>query len=241
MPRFKGIVGLTEQQPEFDYTPEAGHMTTRVFHGTRSAVMSARSQFAALGYRYTTRGMDGGLAELRASISELEGSTAAPINTWQLLGSDQQTDIRLHPYFDAVTVSQMEVIDQKLDDSESVSIADSLANELYEFLRRGQNVFQESRYILRYTQSSSRNFPATISVTGVDKLWTASQIATAHGSIPSTISNAINNIPEPGGKTGYLFRWLKSAPQLEKAYNQSTVITIDWKLDLWPTALYSNA
>lgn len=238
----KGNGGAVPGPVTFEWVGGQGWSTVYRWRGTKSAIMGLayHLQKYELG-EITTQ--DGVIWEMTGRVSRrADGSTEVPINTWELDLSPQTRDLRLHAASQELGDAVLRDINAKLNDPASdVTIPTGDAERLYQHLLRGQDSYLYSSWVLRHTQSASRQYQANVATGGVNKLWSFGQIAALgpEASIQAAVANLAT--PPEAVPTGYSWSWLKQSVSLSKAFAQRTVITQTWILEMWPTWVYAAA
>lgn len=238
----KGNGGPVPQPVTFEWVAGQGWTTVFRWRGTKAAIMGLANLLQKSFEFGDITTQDGVIWEMTGRIARrIDGSAEVPINTWELDQQPATRDLRLHAASQALGDAVLRDINAKLaDPTADVTIPTGDATRLYQLLLRGQDSYFYSSWVLRHTQSASRSYKATLATGGVNKLWTFAQIDAL--APESYIRTAIANLaaaPETV-PTDYSWSWLKQAVSLSKAFQQRTVITQTWILEMWPTFTYDN-
>lgn len=185
-----------------------------------------------------------------------DGTGGIIATQYELLGNNQQFDLRLHPKALALGAPTIKVInnvlngardnDQHLINTESdISAIGTEALTLYNLLlqENGNRAFQKSQYVFRLTQIASNNATINVAYANVEKIYTTEQMLSETGppsGILSAVADAVTG-SDPGIHSGYQYGWLKQTPTVTTAANNKIQVTVEYWLELWSTWIYAPA
>jgi hypothetical protein len=175
---------------------------------------------------------------------------------YELLGNNQQFDLRLHPKAIALGTPTIKKINNVLNNAKDdngrainteaeITTIGGDALQLYNLLlqENGNRAFQKSQYVFRVTQIASNRATINVAYSDVEKIYTTAQMLAETGP-PSGILTAIADAvtgSNPGAHAGYQYGWLKQTPTVTTAANNKIQISVEFWLELWSTWIYDSA
>lgn len=252
-----GIVGLVRVSRRITSSPQYGPGWECVYEGDPASVRAAFLQTAATGVHdiYIEEAGPTWRVTVRSSTDPEGVIPDAPSNTFELIGSSSQKDIREHKFALALGHETIDKIDRLLRRSTAVTdaqvstelSANADAIHLYRLLRQrnGNMAFQVSQYVFRVTTIVSRKSQFAVAYANVNEVYSFSQLITETSPTPDYVVSLtdLQTACQPNDTpTGYTWGWLKQAPTVTNAPGNRTAIQSDFILEEWETAkVYDTA
>lgn len=155
--------------------------------------------------------------------------------TWELDGNEVVKDLFEHPDVASLSQSVVATLKEQLNNFDSgvtvdLSSLSSVNQGWFALLIKGVRQFTSVQWVLRKTVTVPRTYPNQVSLTGVNQLWTPTQIT----GIPSSVLFDINQIEEPSNiPSAFFWSWLKKSPRVSRSSNGRFQMVEEWWLDAW--------
>jgi hypothetical protein len=231
-----------KQKSQAEWVSGQGWTTIDVWEGpTEASILGLISQLA--GYtriRYSSPDGTKWRLEASAPVQTPGGSTnEPPENVWELTGSPETKDIRLHPYFSSVSDANRRAIETAISDKTAPTLTGgdaTLANQLYQYLFRGQTSYYEEQVVLRHTATGATYDDIPPGLGDDLSVFTTAQLPRSE--ITPAVNTALNDLVSPTVPTGYVWGWLKVSTTVRQNVFSKAQLVEEWRLDLWPSVLY---
>ncbi len=231
--------------------PVDGYRTVFTYEGLARDIAALEYYFRRLGAQVEFN-QNSPVATLEAIFSSpQDGTKEEPVNAWELLGNNIQNKSTQHPTFMAYAAdTQQNILReyqryltwQNANDKTKFTVA--LASDQKEFWRLmvlGQDVFYHGQYVLRHTQTVSREYQLKLAHVGIMKIWTTAQVKAAEVSMTDAIEYSVDQIEseKPAEQTGFESGWLKQTPTITERAGNKIEVTQEWWFDNWSTLYYA--
>lgn len=253
--------GIIERLGPITWSRSNGYVTTRVFEGSHFAIDSLIPQLVvSAGADSFSIDRDDATSICTAVFAyEGPGASEVPVDTWEILGNDLQKDIWEHPNVLGYSSAMVAVLRKEVElvqsgsstyDESVAAINTQIAFEgitaptstqiitLFDQILKGLESFVVDQYVLRKSQLITSRYTATIARVGINKIWTTAQVQAAE-SMPTFISNELNQLVAPTARTGYLWGWLKKSPTVTQVAGNKFQVAQEWWLEQWSTFVYT--
>ena len=207
----------------------------------------------------------GPTATLTATVSRdvtgaADNAATDVTTTWDLNSNEVQRDLREHDNVRSLNDNQITDVERaaakakaSTETADASTFIDSGWNaaqkNLFWFFLRDQFNWLDYEFALTKRELVTSYYTVGVSMAGVGKLWTGSQITTAEGALPAAMAASINSIASnttptndgsnmADGSSKWYYRWLKKAPNITQTNGGKFERTTEFWLGLWPTWLY---
>jgi hypothetical protein len=244
----KGTGQATQQVTRKRFTKGVGWEEILVFEGpTQASVYGLAPGMISAGFtQIDVFSPDGIKWRIEGAVArETEGVVEEPQNEWELAGSSESKDIRLHPYYQVISQANLNAIDSAISEHEAPTfVADvgdpsnTRATALYNLLRRGQTNYFYAQHVLQHTLTAASYNDITWAMSDDGYIFTFAQLP--YSEITTAVVAALNTIPNVTAPTGYRWGWLKMPTTVRQNIFSSAQVHEEWRLDIWPTNVYST-
>lgn len=188
----RGTLLALVQNETWDFDPARGYIYRTDYVG------AGQAQMQALQYDYVRAGVACRLTFHRGDSCSLEvedATQAYTIDTWQIVGNDENRDGLSHPVLAstlaAASLDADKIINQmrahlKNDDDPTALFAAGgdfygappIVKAFYSLQLRGSEEYRHSQYVLRHTTNAPNRYTANISDVGVEMVYSTSKLLT---------------------------------------------------------------
>jgi hypothetical protein len=262
---FKGYNGVTRNRERFTWSKTDGWQSEVTYEGSRANIL-AISGNVSLWADDLSIDADGPTATLIARVGrDVTGAAdnaATDVTTsWNLQSNEVQRDLREATVVRGLSETQIVAVERAATNAKAASEAATAASfidgswnttqkNLFWFFVRDQFNFLDHEFVLSKTELVTSYYTVGVSMAGVNRLWTPSQITAAEGSLPDAMAASVTSIASnttpstdgdamPNDSSNYWrYRWLKKAPNITQTSGGKFERSTEWWLALWPTWLY---
>jgi hypothetical protein len=243
-----GTSAATLQPFEYEFRQGAGPTTRVPFKGTYADVVAKANQYISGGYNVSFRKLNGGMAEMMASIgSDVNGVGTGDLpvdespEKWTLTANVVEKDLleSTNSSVTGISAANKQTLREYMDDSKTdVSALTGDAATVAGLIKRGVKSVVIMQPILRAEKLVSSTYETKQSMTRVGHIIPTAKMGTLE-LVPSDIlfnlpSDAAPNADETAG-------WLKMHPTIEDATDGKYRITHEYQFGFWGTILYTIA
>lgn len=247
----KGSSGMTKQANVRRFVKGQGWTTIEVWEGPlEGSAVGLSGDLQLSGFTdIEVRQVQPGVWRVEASIAgQGDGAPEEPVNTWELLSTAEQVDIKFHNKVVAMDDEELrKVVDAVNSPNPEVgpALTSPDAIELYMLMMRGVNSYPRAQYILRHTVKVPNDNDVSAAVEGSMGddflILNSGQLP----SMPSGIGTAVSLIGQPPsmdieGADGdsFFYGWLKQPTNIVTDVFGGTTIVREWWLANWPLFIY---
>ena len=262
---FKGYNGVTQNQQRFSWSKTDGWQSEVTYEGSRLNILAIAGNVSGWADDLSIDA-DGPTASLTARVGrDVTGAAdnaATDVTTsWNLQSNEVQRDLREATVVRGLSETQIVAVERAATNAKAASATATAASfidgswntaqkNLFWFFVRDQFNFLDHEFVLSKTELVTSYYTVGVSMAGVGKIWTSSQITTAEGALPDAMAASITSIvsnttPSTDGdampndsSNFWRYRWLKKAPNITQAAGGKFERSTEWWLALWPTWLY---
>lgn len=160
--------------------------------------------------------------------------------TWELQGNDVVKDIFEHRIIkNAEEIYQKEFKTQLANWDAGIAysildLTDDLAN-MFSIAIHGGRQYIDHQWVIRKTTTVPRSYSVSISVAGVNKLWTTRDLPGISGMVLMDAYAVATAFQYPDGEApaGYYLSWLKKTPSVTRTSSGRFQMIEEWVLDYW--------
>ncbi len=237
----KGNTGITEYDPEIEWSSANGYRATRKFRGLKSDILGQVPSMRQAGYSFRiTPDEDGPFAECTMTAPDAQDGAdpdaEAEITTiWTVAGNDIEKDLESHPDWIGLAQSSRENLrdfknGSKKEGDFTLAAGDTNAEGFKSLIKAGTTSYTISQIVVQRTMTVAPTYSAgAASMTNVNRIYSKGGLTTAE-SIPDTIFFSL-----------LAGQYLKRTPSITQQPNGSYQITNEWwHADTWSTLLYGS-
>ena len=261
---FKGYNGVTQTDTRFTWSKTEGWQSQVVYEGSRAHILGIAGN-VTLWADEIQIDTDGPTSRLTATVGrDVTGAAndaAVDITTtWDLNSNEVQRDLREADAVRSLSDNQITDVERaaaKAKASTETANASTFIGSgwnasqknLFWFFLRDQYNWLDFEFALTKRELVSSLYTVGVSMAGVGKLWTKTQIEAAEGTLPTAMAASISAIASnttpandntnmADGTSKWYYRWLKKAPNITQTTGGKFERTTEYWLGLWPTWLY---
>ena len=262
---FKGYNGVTRNRERFTWSKTDGWQSEVTYEGSRANILNIAGN-VSLWADDLSIDADGPTASLIARVGrDVTGAAdnaATDVTTsWNLQSNEVQRDLREATVIRELSETQIVAVERAATAAKvytETAVASSFIpatgwntaqKNLFWFYVRDQHNFLDHEFVLSKNELVTSYYTVGVSMAGVGKLWTASQITAAEGALPDAMAASVTSIASnttptndglamPDGVNKWYYRWLKKAPNITQTSGGKFERSTEWWLGLWPTWLY---
>ena len=261
---FKGYNGVVQNRERFTWSKTDGWQSEVTYEGSRLNITAIAGN-VRLWADELSIDADGPTASLTARVGRdvtgAAGNSATDVVTsWNLQSNEVQRDLRESDVLHGVSETDIVAVERAATNAKAASeTVDAVAfivagwsaaqKNLFWFFVRDQSNFLDYEFALSKSELVTSYYTVGVSMAGVGKLWTTSQITAAEGALPDAMAASLTSIASnttptndglvmPDGVNKWHYRWLKKAPNITQTSGGKFERSTEWWLGLWPTWLY---
>lgn len=261
---FRGYNGVTQNKQTFQWSKTDGWQSQVTYEGSRMQILGIAGNVSlwADSIDIDTSGPTATLtATVGRDVTGAADNAATDVTTsWDLNSNEVQADLRMHPSTLSLSDNQITAVERAASKAKAASETANASTfidgswngsqkNLFWFFIRDQYNWLDYEFALTKRELVTSFYTIGVSMAGVGKLWTSSQIVSAEGQLPAAMSASItsiesnttpsfNNSTMADGTNKWYYRWLKKAPNITQTTGGKFERTTEYWLALWPTFLY---
>lgn len=256
----RGLQGVVELQAQRRWSRDGGWQTIRTFRArTKPDLEALVTSVQATALDFTITEQNGPVGTLVATFGDQQSGEAdeSTQTTFELLSED--TEERLfnsyrHSLLSDSDKAKLREYIKRTDDGEEVTTAfsDSTNGNLLFRTYKLSDSYNAERWVLRKTQTigsfyrvrlnvvGSGPSDLDVSLAGVGTIFTTAQLIAFETAMPTSIVSALNYYSAPPARADFLWGWKKKIPTLVQKAGNKLEATVDYQLDFWPSAYFSQ-
>jgi hypothetical protein len=269
----KGTAAPQQNKRSWTFNRRTGWTSTQTFEGERQNILRLAGRYSTIADTLNVN-TDGPTATMTAQFGKDDTAPNTPNadvmpTTWELMGQSVQRDVSDNPKANAIkdfrdiTHIKKQAKDI-LDPSKTVTITNALATSLpsgtgwssvhkvllYKYAFRQENSLT-TEWVLRKNQVVTSNYELRLATSGVDQIWTATQLFRGETDVPVALMSSVSATTKPAAalfdgsgdllnSTNYshVYGWLKQAPQMTYTTGGQVERSQEWWLNYWFTFDY---
>ena len=261
---FKGYNGVTRNKERFTWSKTEGWQSEVVYEGSRLNILNIAGN-VSLWADELSIDADGPTSTLTARVGRdvtgaADNSATDVVTSWNLQSNEVQRDLREADVLHGVSETDIVAVERASANAKAASATAAASTfidagwsntqkNLFWFFVRDQVNFLDYEFALSKNELVTSYYTIGVSMAGVGKLWTTSQITATEGALPAAMAASVTSIASnttptndgqtmPDGSNKWYYRWLKKAPNITQASGGKFERSTEWWLGLWPTWLY---
>lgn len=267
----KGYKGVVQNGVRVSYSQSDGWESEVTYEGPKANIFAIAGNVKQWADDFTINAGAGPTATLVARIGRdiygtADNSAVDVVTTWDLDSNEVQRDMRevggaTGYAADKLTDDQVKEVEKAATDAKNSDSASSgfpstgrtgwnnAQKNLFWFFMRDQFNWMDYEFVLSKRELVTSYYTVGVSMAGINKLWTTSQITATEGAFPAAMAASVTSIfsnstpekdgePMPDGANYWRYRWLKKAPNITQTAGGKFERSTEWWLGLWPTWIY---
>jgi len=232
----KGNTGITEYDPEIEWSSANGYRATRKFRGLKSDILGQVPSMRQAGYSFRiTPDEDGPFAECTMTAPDAQDGASpdaeAEITTiWTVAGNDIEKDLESHPSWLSMAETERELLREYKDGSKKESDVTTTTTHGANFktlIKAGTTSYTISQIVVQRTMTVGPGYAGAAAMSNINGIYSTTGLSTAEN-IPATIVF-----------TMLAGQYLKRTPTITQQPNGRFQITNEWwHADTWSETLY---